>query len=172
MVAHPDDCIIYALGFMQAYPRFEWTVAYLTYTSTDYRGKELSEFWQQRGINTVFFGYLDTYKDLLNNQISFDMDLAKKDIVDLVKNYDLVLTHDYQGDYGHPHHRFVNQVVVSAHDRVVCFAKTGSGNVKYCVDLDSYSLDEIPQHRDVVQGIHKDTHTNEYIVTERVKNIL
>jgi hypothetical protein len=173
MVAHPDDCVIFAYGFMQAYQQFEWTVAYLTYTSNDCRGKEFTEFWQRRGVNTVFFGYYDTYQDLLNNQLSFDTQSATQDICKLIQQYDLVVTHNQLGDCNnHPHHRFVHQVVTTNHDFVICFADKGQGNVKYCVVPGSYSLEEIPQHKDVVQGIHKDTHENEYMISERVAKIL
>lgn len=172
MVAHPDDCVIYAYGFIQAYPELEWTICYLTYTATDYRGREFFKFWQRRGRSTVFLGYPDTYQDLLNDQVSFDQGAAADSITSVIKDFDLVLTHDHHGDYGHPHHRFVNQVVCSNHSHVVCFAGAGQGTHKYFVEPGSYDLSEFPQHQDVVAGVHPFQHINEYTVTERVAKIL
>ena len=172
MVAHPDDCVIFAYSFMHAHPEIEWTVCYLTYTGTDYRGSEFAEFWQQRGVATRFLEYVDDWHDIENKKISFDTEAAEKSIATVIKDYDLVLTHDHQGDYGHLHHVFVNRVVCTHHSYVVCFAGPGRGNVKYSIEPGVYSLDEFPVHRDVVAGFHQHSHTNEYTLSERVKKIL
>ena len=172
MVAHPDDCVIFAYSFMHAHPELEWTVCYLTYTSTDRRGSEFSAFWQRRGVCTEFLGYVDDWRDIENKKISFDTRAATKSIADVIGQYDLVLTHDHRGDYGHLHHVFVNQVVCENHSHVVCFAGPNRGNVKYSIEPGVYSLDEFPQHRDVVAGFHQHSHVNEYTVSERVKKIL
>lgn len=172
MVAHPDDCVIFAYSFMHAYPQLEWTVCYLTYTSTDYRGQEFAEFWQRRGVATKFLGYVDDWHDIENQKISFDTEAAKNSICDVIKDYDIVLTHDHQGDYGHLHHKFICDVVCRNHTYVVCFAGPGRGNVKYSVPIGTYSLDEFPQHREVVAGFHQHEHVNEYTLSERVRKIL
>jgi hypothetical protein len=49
MVAHPDDCVIFAYSFMHHHKHLDWTVCYLTYTEQDARGREFAEFWQRRG---------------------------------------------------------------------------------------------------------------------------
>jgi LmbE family N-acetylglucosaminyl deacetylase len=172
MVAHPDDCVIYAYGFIQTHANLHWTICYLTYTATDYRGQEISSFWQQRGIATEFLGYHDTYMDMETDCISFDTKKAATDIVSAIKNFDLVLTHNHHGDYGHLHHKFVNRVVCDNHSHVATFALAGQGNVKYQVVPGSYKLDELPVHQEVIQGVHPDLHVNEYFISDRVAKIL
>ena len=172
MVAHPDDCVIFAYSFMHQYPQLDWTVCYLTYTESDARGREFAEFWKQRGVATKFLGYVDDYRDIAANKISFDTEVAAESIKEAIQGQDIVLTHDHRGDYGHLHHVFVNQTVCQNHNQVVCFAGLGQGNVKYAVDPGVYSLDELPLHRDVIAGFHQHTHVNEYTVNERTKKIL
>jgi LmbE family N-acetylglucosaminyl deacetylase len=172
MVAHPDDCVIYAYGFLQAHQNLDWTICYLTYTATDDRGREISEFWQRRGITTEFLGYYDTYMDMETDCISFDTKQAATDIMSVIQNFDLVLTHDHRGDYGHIHHKFVNHIVCNNHNTVVTFATAGQGNVKYHVAPGSYNLDDLPVHQEVIMGVHPDLHVNEYFISERVAKIL
>ena len=172
MVAHPDDCVIFAYSFMHQYPEFDWTVCYLTYTDADARGREFAEFWQRRGVATKFLGYVDDYRDIEANKISFDTATAAEDIRQAIQDQDVVLTHDHRGDYGHLHHVFVNQTVCQNHNRVVCFAGLGQGNVKYSVDPEVYSLDELSLHRNIISTFHMHTHANEYTVNERTKKIL
>ena len=37
LVAHPDDCIIYASAYMDAHPEYSWTIVYLTHGVAHYR---------------------------------------------------------------------------------------------------------------------------------------
>jgi len=167
MVAHPDDCVIFAYSYIHNHPEYAWTICYLTYTEWEPRGKEFKEFWNQRGIPTIFLGYRDDYKDIENNKISFDHTQAKKEIANLVLTFDLVLTHDERGDYGHIHHVFVNQAT-SDHPHRITFAGPGQGTVKYSIDPGVYTLDELPLHREVIAGFHKQKHTNEYSICKNI----
>ena len=72
LVAHPDDCVIFAYSFMHNHPELHWTICYLTYTEQDPRGAELAEFWSRRRIPTQFLGYVDDYRDIENCRLSFD----------------------------------------------------------------------------------------------------
>jgi hypothetical protein len=147
---------------MYNHPNYDWTVGYLTYTSNDARGQEMSAFWQRRGIPCVFLGYVDDYRDLESQQISFDTDSAREDIQALADRYDLVLTHDQQGDYGHLHHKFVYDCV-QHHPRLVTFANTSSGNVKFSVPVGAYDLSELPEHQHIIAGFFPNgVHQNNY----------
>lgn len=161
MVAHPDDCVIFAYSFVQAHPEYEWTVCYLTYTANDPRGVELANFWNRRKVNTKFLGYVDDWHDIQNGRISFDEDLAWRDVVAVIADQDLVLTHNAEGDYGHIHHVFVNRATAD-HPNRITFAGPGQGTVKYTIEPGAYTLDELPLHRDVVAGFHPIVHANEY----------
>jgi hypothetical protein len=172
MVAHPDDCVIFAYSFMHAYPELEWTVCYLTYKADDYRGRELKAFWDRRGIATQFLGYVDDWHDMENQQNSFDEAHAWIDIQEAVSGNDIVLTHDQDGDYGHLHHKFVYDAVADYHPNIVTFAGIGKGNVKFTIPTGTYTLDELPEHGKIIAGFHQAEHANEYFIPDSVKELL
>ena len=171
VVAHPDDCVIFAYSFIHNHPEYAWTICYLTYAEWEPRAQEFRQFWNRRNVPTIFLGYRDDYRDIENKKISFDEAQARKEIGGIISNYDLILTHNEQGDYGHLHHVFVNQAT-AGHPYRVTFAGPGQGTVKYSVESGCYSLEELPLHRDIVSSFHQHAHTNEYAVSNRVKNIL
>ena len=163
VVAHPDDCIIFGYSYIYNHPEMDWTIGYLTYTAADARGQEIAAFWQRRGIPCVFLGYVDDYRDLESQQISFDTVAARADLVALADQHDLVLTHDADGDYGHLHHVFVHDCV-QHHANLVTFANLGSGTVTLTVPPDTYDLAELPQHQHIVAsffpgGQHRNNYT-------------
>lgn len=161
MVAHPDDCVIFAYSFIHNHPEYTWTICYLTYTSDDSRGQEFVKFWNKRGIETKFLGYIDDWHDIENERISFNEDGAYTEIQSTILDYDLVLTHNAEGEYGHIHHVFVNRAT-AIHNNQVTFAGPGQGTVKYTIEPGVYSLDEFPLHKEIVAGFHSVVHTNEY----------
>lgn len=161
VVAHPDDCVIFAYSFIHAHPQYDWTVCYLTYTASNPRGAEFFNFWTKRNIKTKFLGYVDDWHDIENGRISFDEDSAWADIQSAIADQDLILTHNAEGDYGHIHHVFVNRATAN-HPNIITFAGPGQGTVKYTIEPGVYSLAELPLHQDVVAGFHPNVHTNEY----------
>ena len=172
MVAHPDDCVIFAYSFMHAYSKLDWTVCYLTYKASDYRGKELKAFWDKRGIKTEFLGYVDDWHDIENKRISFDEARAWIDVQEAVSGKDIVLTHDRNGDYGHLHHVFVHDAVADYHPNMITFSSIGQGNVKFTIPAGTYTLDELPEHGSIVASFHKEQHCNEYFIPDPVKELL
>lgn len=150
MVAHPDDCIILAGGFIQKYNNIiNFDICYLTYQNQDSRAQELANFWSARKTATEFLGYVDDYRDM-EQGISFNASQAESDINRVVKNYDLVVTHAKDGDYGHIHHKFVHDIVAKTSIPKVYFANTEVYNNKI-VEKSWYTLEEIPLHSDVVK---------------------
>ena len=161
LVAHPDDCVIFGMSYMHNHPEMTWTICYLTYCEWEPRARELKQFWAQRSIPCVFLGYTDDYRDIENQKISFNTEQAQREIGNIIQRYDLVLTHDAEGDYGHIHHRFVHDCA-RTHPRLVTFAPPGQGTVTYTVPPGTYSIAELPQHGSIVQGFHRDEHRNSY----------
>lgn len=167
LVAHPDDCVIFAYSYIYNHRHYDWLIAYLTYTAQTARGKEISEFWARRGIATQFLGHVDDYHDLETRQCSFDTDLAQQQIAALAAQYDLVLTHDRHGDYGHLHHKFVHDCVITHHN-MVTFAALDSGNQSFSVPAGTYDLAELPLHADIVQTFFpQGQHRNNYLEVSR-----
>jgi LmbE family N-acetylglucosaminyl deacetylase len=160
LVAHPDDCVIFAYSYIHNHPEHKWTICYLTYNNWDQRGKEMSDFWRKRNISCVFMGYTDDYRDIENKKISFNEEQARRELGNIAADYDLVLTHDEHGDYGHIHHVFVHDCV-KHHPNLVTFARPGEGTT-YTIPAGTYSLDEFPQHREIIAGFHSTEHQNSY----------
>lgn len=162
LVAHPDDCVIFGMSYILAHPEHTWTIGYLTYTADHPRGAELQAFWQQRGITTVFLGFEDHWHDSEQGRFTcWTEEAASQALWRLARDYDLVLTHDENGDYGHIHHVLVHHAV-QWHPRLVTFARPGQGTVTHTVPPGTYSWDELPQHGSVVQGFHPQQHQNSY----------
>ena len=161
LVAHPDDCVIFGYSYIYNHPEYHWTIGYLTYTEQDARGAEFKEFWQRRGIKTVFLGFEDHWHD--NEQKTLTRWTATNAMTacwSLAQQYDLVLTHDEIGDYGHIHHVIVHDAV-KYHPNIVKFAKPGQG-ATYTIPPGVYTLDEIPLHQDIVASFHSSEHKNSY----------
>jgi LmbE family N-acetylglucosaminyl deacetylase len=162
LVAHPDDCVIFALSYIHNHPELDWTIGYLTYTQQDPRGAELSAFWQRRGIDTVFLGFEDWWEDDVQKQFTrWSATDAAEACWNLAQTYDLILTHDADGDYGHIHHRLVHDAVVR-HYNMVTFAPHNQGTVTLSIPPGTYTLDELPLHGDIIQSFHIAEHKNSY----------
>ena len=172
LVAHPDDCVIFAYSFIHAHPELSWTVCYLTYTENDPRGAELQKFWARRCIPTQFLGYVDDWHDIENKRISFDAAEAYAAIQCICHNHDIILTHDANGDYGHIHHRFVHDCVPKDHHHVIAFAPPGQGTATYTISTGVYSLDELPKHGNIVSSFHSHEHVNSYSISPATKMLL
>lgn len=161
LVAHPDDCVIFGYSYIHNHLHYDWTIGYLTYTESDPRGAELKQFWNKRNIPCVFLGFEDHWHDNEQGRLTrwYGLDAAAECQL-LAKDYDIVLTHDEHGDYGHIHHRVVHDAVKD-HPNLVTFAKPGEGTT-YIIPAGTYSLDELPMHKDIVAGFHREQHQNSY----------
>ena len=172
LVAHPDDCVIFAYSFMHHWSKLNWTVAYLTYQAHEPRAQEFIEFWSKRNIPVRLLGFEDDWHD--NEQKQFNKwteEQANSACWKLARDYDIVLTHDEHGDYGHIHHALIHDAV-KWHPRLVTFAPPGRGTDTYTIPQGVYSLDEFPMHKDIVASFHSAGHLNSYTVPGAVKELL
>ena len=173
LVAHPDDCVIFAWPFIEAHPKFKWAIVYMTYKETDPRGQELKAYWDRRGIATVFMGYQDDYQDQLTKKFNFwDPGLVGEHVRVNVEAHDpdLILTHNADGDYGHIHHMFVHQIANAIDRPTVYFASTFNYNTKYQVQVPC-APEELPLHQQVIEQF-TDRDTGLYIVTPEADTLL
>lgn len=163
MVAHPDDCVIFAMSLITT-TSWTWTIGYLTYDESAPRAQEIKKFWQTRKVNTVFLGFEDDWRDIERGSVSFDATQATQAITDLCAPFDIVLTHDSNGDYGHLHHKLVHDSV--QHPLTITFAGPGLGNHAVTLNPRPYDLSELPLHAQAIQGFHETQHRNEYHVPQ------
>ena len=170
VVAHPDDCVIFAWPFIEAHREFEWTIVYLTYTAWQPRAKEIAAYWQQHNIPCVFLGYEDEWESVKNGELGFDAQQAARELANISAEYNLILTHHEDGDYGHIHHKFVNSAVQQNGQPKVYFASTFNYNKQYCV-IDPVDVALLPLHREVIEGF-QDRNTGRYILTPEAQELL
>ena len=160
LVAHPDDCIIFGYGYIHNHLDYDWTIGYLTHTEQHPRGAEISAFWRRRGIKCVFLGFEDHWHDNEQKQFTrWNCQDAEQACWQLASAYDLVLTHNQDGDYGHIHHKLVYSAVAH-HPVVIQFSQCGT--VTYLVPPDTYSLAEVPLHSEIIGSFHPVEHRNSY----------
>lgn len=116
LVAHPDDCLIFAHKFIRTNRNWLWDIVYLTYDINTPRGQEVYRYWRRvQGVKTYFLNFPDNLQDLEKNKASFTPKQIKdklSKILDL-SSYKFILTHNKKGEYGHPHHRVAHY---TAHD--------------------------------------------------------
>lgn len=170
MVAHPDDCVIFGYPLI-THSDCTWHICYLTYTADSDRGTELSKFWHKRGVSTEFLGCPDLWEDTVKQQLHFDTEFYKNSIQRVVSQYDLVLTHYQDGDYGHIHHKFVHECVRELSVPQVYFASDFNENLNVVVPIQSYGLNELPMHCEVIQEFET-RNVGRYIVTLEARSLL
>jgi len=173
LVAHPDDCVIFAWPFIEAHPEFNWTIVYMTYKNHEPRAQEMRAYWDRRGIVTAFMGHQDDYLDQQTGRLNFwDPGMVGEHVRVNVEVHkpDLILTHNVDGDYGHIHHQLVHQIANSIGVPKVYFASTFNYNVEYKVVI-PVDINELPLHREVVEGF-QDRNIGRYIVTPTAESLL
>lgn len=170
VVAHPDDCVIFAKPFIDTHSQYDWRILYLTYTIYEPRGKEIAEYWATQGVTTIQLGFRDDYRDMENDQLSFNHEQAAREIVNISKSYDLILTHNPDGDYGHIHHTFVSQCATATGKPMVYFASYGQENLT-CAARSNLDLSLLPLHKEVIEGF-ENVNVCRYTVTESAKELI
>lgn len=118
--AHPDDETIFTAGLMLAYPEWEWTLIRFVGDADPANARETDharaiELFRDAGVNivtAVCVGAPD--KDLdWTERTEWAASLAR-----IHGRPDVVFTHGYRGEYGHPHHTAIHAIVHTLYDNV------------------------------------------------------
>ena len=153
MVAHPDDCVIFGWPIVKQYKHLDWTILYMTYDRGTPRGDEIAKFWQDENVRVDFCGIEDNETDLIQKQIvSFDKDTVKQMIQIKVKQFDVVVTHGQDGEYGHPHHIFCHNTINELDMPKVFFCNGNTANLHITNIQERQDLSKLPLHRKVIEG--------------------
>jgi LmbE family N-acetylglucosaminyl deacetylase len=148
LVAHPDDCVIFASAYMDAHPEYKWTIVYLTCWRLHKRGREMARYWKRRGVKTHFLGFKDHGRDLgLNGLYTWDKNDAIRALRRATIGYELILTHGEQGEYGHPHHRVVHESTKAFGHKKVFFS---IDNTDLMLPM-NVGMSELPRHRESIK---------------------
>lgn len=173
VVAHPDDCVIFARPFIDTHPEFAWTIVYLTYSNADPRAREITAYWNARNIKTKFLGFQDDYADQLAGKLTrwYGLD-AEAQLQLSVTEADLVLTHNADGEYGHIHHKVVHDAMSNLDIPKIYFAFSYESvyNAE-CTATSELDLTRLPLHREVIAGF-TNRDTGRYLVSESATELL
>ena len=170
MVAHPDDCVIFARPFIESHSQFDWSIMYMTYCPWEPRAEEMTTYWSKRNIPTTFLGFNDDWEYVKNGELGFSKEQALREIGNITQEYDLILTHHEDGDYGHIHHKLVNQATQQNTVPKVYFASTFNYNAEYFA-REPLDLTELPLHAEVIAGFQDRDH-GRYILTPQAERLI
>ena len=133
VVAHPDDETIFASGLILRSRKTRWTVVCYTDEANQKRQDEFfcaCGFLAQHSGNYVepaFLGLIPQ-QDEHTDHLSLAKALKSHAI-----GYDIVFTHNMQGEYGHEHHKLVHRCVIESisNPNTWVFIYPGSKNVNH-----------------------------------------
>jgi hypothetical protein len=171
MVAHPDDCVIFAYQFIMEHSVWDWTICYLTYQQTDPRGAEISQFWERRVIPTKFCGMPDIWESVEKRELGFNSGDAEQWIRAVCDGADIILTHNEKGEYGHPHHKFIHRVTsFIAIPKVYFGSYPDYYNQLISTPTPPFDPSELPLHEEVIRGF--DLTSWKYYITPAAQKLL
>lgn len=111
IVAHPDDETIYGGGHLL---QDKYTVVCITCGVVDYRVKEFEEVMKKTKDDYIMLGFTDRQNKTgpISNWDNEYKEIYKV-LSDIIKSEDweLVITHNPDGEYGHIHHIKTNEIV-------------------------------------------------------------
>jgi LmbE family N-acetylglucosaminyl deacetylase len=131
VVAHPDDETIFFGGYLLKHPHYEWTIVSVTYTADSARGTEFLEACSRYRAKGILLGH----KDGLNHEIEgLEADLENLK----VQNFDLIFSHNEQGEYGHFQHQLVHRAVKSVFPFAYAFGYNSQADLQ--IQLNTFEL--------------------------------
>lgn len=115
IVAHPDDDVIWGGGHLMDGDYF---VVCITNGRNDTRKPEFEKMLEQSGNSGYILEYPDKVAGERDNWEKV-WDKIKSDIDRLMtcKDWELIVTHNKDGEYGHQHHKYTHSIVTELYDK-------------------------------------------------------
>lgn len=115
IVAHPDDESLFMGGTIAEFKRWSWTILYITDCDKRYNKRRRRELLKVRRIYTRGGSHVKPSPlGVTKKKGRFSKVEAARRIRNFIDEYgpfDIVFTHNSKGDYGHPTHKLVHEVV-------------------------------------------------------------
>jgi len=115
IVAHPDDETIWGGGHLL---QDDYLVVCITCGTNSTRVKEIKQAMNYSDDKLIMLGYPDKVWGKRSDW-KYEKKDIKKDIKKILnyKNWDLVVTHNPQGEYGHNHHKMTSNIVTDIYGK-------------------------------------------------------
>lgn len=116
IVAHPDDEVIWGGGHLS---EGDYFVVCITCGKNKTRSREFKKVMEKSGNE----GIILSYPDKVNGKRDDWENVRDKILTDLntiitAKDWELIVTHNQDGEYGHAHHKMLHSFVVNAYENV------------------------------------------------------
>lgn len=109
VVAHPDDEALWVSGTIQKNKNYNWKIACVTCGYDVVRKNEFINSCNAIGVQFEIWDFQEGYDIVLDE----DLLINKINGMQADFNYDLIITHNQNGEYGHPQHKQINQIIKS-----------------------------------------------------------
>lgn len=130
VVTHPDDETIFAGGLLLCSRQTKWTVICVEPQTTQRKNEFISacQFLAKESGNYINPILLEPVLDM---DTLINASWLVEELKPYATEYDFVLTHNREGEYGHPNHKLVHRCVIDsiANSNIWVFISPGSKNV-------------------------------------------
>ena len=112
IVAHPDDDTIFGGAHLI---EDDYTVVCVTCGVVDYRLKEFMKAMKYSDDKYKYLSHTDLEPDAHISEWTDEKEIINKELKEIINAYDwdLIVTHNPEGEYGHKHHKMTSKMVTN-----------------------------------------------------------
>jgi len=154
IVSHPDDEWLFAGYHLLRYPK-KYKVLVLTNGDNKERRNELQRAMDKAGASWEIWNVSDKGLHIVRKKGFFPK--VEKELEKIIPNFRKIITHNAEGEYGHPGHKLVNRMVrrvAQKHNIKVCFFGHGKAiPKKYAKKKEDIFFDVYEKRSGVLAGL-------------------
>lgn len=154
VVAHPDDETIFLGGYILKNKNWNWTIVSVTYDECSERGEEFKKACNYYGADSLLLGFEDGFEV----QIPHEKLIDRLSQLKSYKNFDMVFSHNLNGEYGHPQHISIHNAMKEVFQSFYEFGYNSHSDID--CRLNSWELD---RKKNVINSIYKSQASRKFI---------